>query len=63
MVSISEKDYNKLMKELSQSGMTDAQWKSYLRGLIAELERALEDSPDNKTLQLMIARLKVDLES
>jgi hypothetical protein len=44
-------------------GMTDAQWKSYLRTLIAEMERALELSPDNKVLKNMIARLKLDLEA
>jgi len=42
--------------------MTDAQWKSYLRALIAELERALAESPENVLLQQMISRLKADLE-
>jgi len=42
-------------------GMTDAQWKSYLRALIRELERALELTPDNKILQTMINELRTDL--
>ena len=42
--------------------MTDAQWRSYLRGMIAELERALEETPENVSLKKMIERLKKDLE-
>jgi len=43
-------------------GMTDAQWKSYLRALIREMERALEITPDNHVLQEMITELRKDLE-
>ena len=39
-------------------GMTDAQFKAYLMSLIAELERALKNSPDNVDLQETINRLK-----
>jgi hypothetical protein len=42
-------------------GMTDAQWKSYMRSLIAELKRILETCPDNKQLKEMIERLEQDL--
>jgi hypothetical protein len=42
--------------------MPDAQWKSYLRAIIENLEQALEISPDNAVLKKMIARLKLDLE-
>ncbi len=43
-------------------GMTDAQWKSYLRGFIAELERIYRETP-NEALKQLIDRLKLDLES
>ena len=43
-------------------GMTDAQWKSYLRALIREMERALELTPDNHVLQGMINELHKDLQ-
>jgi len=42
--------------------MTDIQFKAYLRGLIADLARALKVSPDNNELQQMLARLQKDLE-
>ena len=42
--------------------MTDAQWKSYLRAMIDDLEDALKLNPDNAVLKKMIARLKLDLE-
>jgi hypothetical protein len=44
-------------------GMTDPQWKSYLRALIAELKRALKVTPDNDVLKEMIERLEQDLEA
>jgi hypothetical protein len=44
-------------------GMTDLQWKSCLRGLIAELKRALAISPDNEILKEMIERFTLDLQS
>jgi ribosomal protein S6 len=44
-------------------GMTDAQWKSHLRALIAELKRALVLNPNNDVLREMIARYELDLES
>lgn len=43
-------------------GMTDMQFKAYLRGLIADLERALKISPDNVELKQMLERLQKDLE-
>ena len=43
-------------------GMTDMQFKAYLRGLVADLERALKESPDNKELLQMLDRLRKDLE-
>ena len=58
MVSISEKDYNKLMKELSELGMTDAQFKAYIRGLISRLMQA-EKSKDWE----LIAELKRELQA
>ena len=43
-------------------GMTDMQWKSYLRGLIEDIEQALEISPDNPQLIKLLDRLKQDLQ-
>jgi hypothetical protein len=43
--------------------MTDAQWKSHLRALIADLKRALAVNPDNEALKEMIARFELDLEA
>ena len=43
-------------------GMTDKQFSSHLRALIAEIKRALEISPDNKVLQELLTRLQADLE-
>ena len=43
-------------------GMTDMQFKAYVRKLIRELERVLEVTPDNKPLQEMILELRKDLE-
>ena len=49
-------------QEVNEVGMTDAQWKSYLRAMIDDLEDALALNPDNAVLKKMIARLKLDLE-
>ena len=42
--------------------MTDMQWKSYLRGLIEDIEQALEINPDNQQLIKLVERLKQDLQ-
>ena len=43
-------------------GLTDLQWKAYMRALIRELEYALEVTPGNQVLQKMIAGLRKDLD-
>ena len=42
--------------------MTDKQFSSHLRALIADIKRALEISPDNEVLKELLARLQADLE-
>lgn len=44
-------------------GMTDMQFKAFLRELIKNLEKALEISPDNKEIIDMIERHKETLRS
>jgi hypothetical protein len=44
-------------------GMTDMQWKSHLRALLADLRRALQASPENEVLKEMIERFEKDLEA
>ncbi len=44
-------------------GMTNEQWKSYLRRFLRELERLQKLLPDNEDLQIMIDDIKKDLES
>jgi len=39
-------------------GMTDAQWKAHLRGLIKDIEQALKVTPDNPVLLEMLDRFK-----
>jgi len=43
-------------------GMTDMQFKAYLRGLIEDIEQALQLTPENPQLQKLLARLQKDLE-
>jgi Tfp pilus assembly protein PilO len=44
-------------------GMTNEQWKSYLRRFLRELERLQKELPNNEDLQNMIDDIKKDLES
>lgn len=43
-------------------GMTDSQFKAHIRSLIRTLKEALELSPDNVKLQILIAELQQALE-
>jgi hypothetical protein len=43
-------------------GMTDRQFNSHLRALVADIKRALEVSPYNEPLQELLKRLQADLE-
>jgi hypothetical protein len=42
-------------------GMTDRQFDSYQARLLDTLERALEESPDNVTLNKLIEQIKSEL--
>ena len=44
-------------------GMTDMQFKAYIRELIRDLERALKISPENEELKATIKSLKETLQS
>jgi len=44
-------------------GMSDLQFKTHIRQLLAELERALQESPDNQVLKAMIQMYKETLQS
>ena len=44
-------------------GMTDKQFNSHLRGLISDVKRALDISPDNEVLKELLDRLQADLEN
>jgi len=43
-------------------GMTDSQFKAYIRSLIRTIKEALEVSPDNVKLQILLAELQAALE-
>lgn len=40
------------------NGMTDSQFKAFIRELISNLEEALEINPDNEKLKKTLIRLK-----
>ena len=42
--------------------MTDMQFKAYLRGLIEDIEQALQITPENPQLIKLLDRLRKDLE-
>ena len=44
-------------------GMSDSQFKAFLREVIRGLEKALEQSPDNQEIKEMLERFKLALES
>ena len=44
-------------------GMTDLQFKAFLREIISDLERALKESPDNKEIMDMLKRFRETLQS
>jgi len=43
-------------------GMTDNQFKAYIRKLIIQVERALKASPDNEDIKKLLESLQADLE-
>ena len=43
-------------------GMSDGQFKTYIRSLIYRVKKALEVSPDNIELQLLLEELQTALE-
>jgi len=43
-------------------GMTDSQFKAYIRALIYRVKKALEESPDNMELQMLLSELQAALE-
>lgn len=51
-----------MSERLEEMGMSDMQFKSYLRELIASLERAKESGDTKAELDEVIARLKQTLE-
>ena len=49
-------------REVADAGMTDLQFKAYLRALIEDIEQALQITPENPQLTRLLARLRRDLE-
>lgn len=49
-------------KAMEETGMSDMQFKSYLRELIASLEKAKEGDDPKGEIEQLIARLKKSLE-
>jgi len=43
-------------------GMTDSQFKAYIRSLIYRVKKALEENPKSLELQLLLAELQQALE-
>ena len=43
-------------------GMSDGQFKTHIRSLIYRVKKALEQSPDNVELQLLLEELQTALE-
>ena len=42
-------------------GMSDRQFEAYQAELLANLKRALEETPDNKTLKELVERIETQL--
>jgi hypothetical protein len=45
------------------TGMTDSQFKAFIREIISGLEKALEISPENEEIIAMLKRFKETLQS